>query len=50
MHSVTAERLIFVVGILFVALFFATWEPLLGGLGFVLLVIIAPWLDVNPKE
>jgi hypothetical protein len=47
MHSVTADRLIFVAGIVSAALFFITWEPLFGVVAFVLLVIIAPWLNVD---
>jgi uncharacterized membrane protein len=46
----TTERLVLVGGIAFVIAFFATWEPLFGVVAFVLLVAIAPWLDMSSKN
>jgi hypothetical protein len=46
----TAERLILVGGIACAVVFFATWEPLFGVVAFVLLVAIAPWLDMRTKN
>ncbi len=46
MHSVTRERLILAVGLAFVVAFFVTWEAAFGILAFILLVVIAPWLDI----
>ena len=39
----TRDRLIYAVGLALCVAFFVTWEPLLGILGFVVLVVIAPW-------
>lgn len=40
------DRLILAVGLAFAVAFVVTWEVAFGILAFVLLVIIAPWLDV----
>lgn len=50
MHAITTERLILVAGVVLVVLFFVTWEPIFGVLSMVLLVGLAPWLDVDETE
>jgi hypothetical protein len=50
MHAMTVERLILIGGIACVVAFFATWEPLFGVLAFILLVAIAPWLNISNKN
>lgn len=42
------ERLIYALGLALCIVFFVTWEPLLGVLGFVVLVAIAPWPNEAP--
>jgi len=50
MHAVTTERLIAIIGLALAVAFFATWEPVFGILSFVLLVGIAPWLDLGSPD
>ena len=41
MHPVTRDRVIYAVGLALCVGFFVAWEPLLGILGFVVLIAIA---------
>lgn len=50
MYPVMRDRLIVVVGLLLAAAFVVTWEPVFGTLAFILLVAIAPWLDVGSTD
>jgi hypothetical protein len=43
MYAMTFGHLTYAVGLALYVAFFVTWEPLLGVLGFVVLIAIAPW-------